>query len=435
LKVPLDWLQPSEHERVVLAIIKLPASDVESYKGPVFINPGGPGGSGVYALKRNGKSLQRIIGSNHDLISFDPRGVGATTPIVDCWSSMQNRNIWALQDVGVIDSHPGVLYDAFARAAALSRLCSPKLIGNGTTKLLSSDSPAAHGISSFVSTTSTARDMLEILNRGGWEKLRYWGFSYGTMLGGMFATLWPEKVERMVNDGEMFTHFHFRILIASSGNVDYTEWTSTSHLNFLHDTDKVMNAFYHFCHLSGPSKCDFYSPSPQVIEARLDAVLMNLKIHPIVVPPTQPGDLPELVTYTWVKRFISAALYRPINLFPSLAKSLAALENGDGGPFLNLSGVRKSFSCDCGACGMPPEPPTELEGTEDAFRAIMCTDGSEMNDTVEEFEKYSEYLIRQSKAAGAVNVLFRMSCAGWNVKAKWRFPGRLHPTFHKNAHY
>jgi len=212
LKVPLDWLQPSEHERVVLAIIKLPASDVESYKGPVFINPGGPGGSGVYALKRNGKSLQRIIGSNHDLISFDPRGVGATTPNVDCWSSIQSRKIWALQDVGVIDSHPGILYDAYARATALSGLCSRKLAGNGTAKLVSSDSPAGHDISSFVSTASTARDMLEILNLGGWEKLRYWGFSYGTMLGGMFATLWPEKVERMVNDGEIFVRFHFLIL-------------------------------------------------------------------------------------------------------------------------------------------------------------------------------------------------------------------------------
>ena len=212
MKVPLDWLQPFEDERVVLAIIKLPASDVETYKGPVFINPGGPGGSGVYALKRSGKLLQQVIGSNHDLISFDPRGVGATTPNVDCWSSIQSRKIWALQDVGVIDSHPGILYDAYARATALSGLCSRKLAGNGTAKLVSSDSPAGHDISSFVSTASTARDMLEILNLGGWEKLRYWGFSYGTMLGGMFATLWPEKVERMVNDGEIFVRFHFLIL-------------------------------------------------------------------------------------------------------------------------------------------------------------------------------------------------------------------------------
>jgi hypothetical protein len=151
------------------------------------------------------------------------------------------------------------------------------------------------------------------------------------------------------------------------------------------------------------------------------------------VPPTQPGDPPEIVTYSLVKCFITAALYRPINLFPSLAKSVAALEKGNGAPFLNLSALRKPFSCDCGACRLPPEPPIEPEGTEDAFRAIMCTDGSGMNDTVEEFERYSEHLVCQSKAAGAVNFLFRMSCAGWNTKTKWRFPGKLFLTFHKNA--
>jgi pimeloyl-ACP methyl ester carboxylesterase len=60
--------------------------------------------------------------------------------------------------------------------------------------------------------------MLEILNRGGWEKLRYWGFSYGTMLGGMFATLWPERVDRMVNDGEIYTQsFQLQILILPQG--------------------------------------------------------------------------------------------------------------------------------------------------------------------------------------------------------------------------
>lgn len=54
----------------------------------------------------------------------------------------------------------------------------------------------------YISTMSVARDMLEISEKARYEKLRYWGFSYGTILGGVFATNWPDKVERLVSDGK-----------------------------------------------------------------------------------------------------------------------------------------------------------------------------------------------------------------------------------------
>lgn len=58
------------------------------------------------------------------------------------------------------------------------------------------------GIMSHLSTASIARDMLEILDKTGHAKLRYWGFSYGTVLGGVFAGLYPDRVERLVSDGK-----------------------------------------------------------------------------------------------------------------------------------------------------------------------------------------------------------------------------------------
>jgi pimeloyl-ACP methyl ester carboxylesterase len=58
------------------------------------------------------------------------------------------------------------------------------------------------GIMQFLGSASIARDMLEILDKTGNEKLRYWGFSYGTILGGVFAGLYPERVERLVSDGK-----------------------------------------------------------------------------------------------------------------------------------------------------------------------------------------------------------------------------------------
>jgi hypothetical protein len=186
-----------------------------------------------------------------------------------------------------------------------------------------------------------------------------------------------------------------------------------------------MKAFYDYCHAAGPSECAFFSQHPTIIEAHLNAILTNLKTHPIIVSPTQPTDRPEIISYSSLKRLISAALYRPILLFPSLARVLAALEEGDGTPYLDLitaQGMRSQFLCDCKLPSIPDELPDDPEAT-DAFRAIMCSDGGEMADTPEEFAEYATRLQEQSKAAGAVNVVFRISCAGWKVKAKWRFSG------------
>ena len=192
LDVPMDWQDPSDEERVVLAVIRLRAatdSPLGDYRGPVIFNPGGPGGSGVWALLNHGRELQVIVGDNHDIVSFDPRGVGASMPRIDCWRTAQDRALWELQDAGVMDAHPGVLYDAFARAVAFSGMCDEMLGQEG-------------GILRHSSTAYHARDMLEILEQMGETKIKYWGFSYGTVLGGTFAAMYPERVERMVNDGK-----------------------------------------------------------------------------------------------------------------------------------------------------------------------------------------------------------------------------------------
>lgn len=193
LDVPMDWQSPSEEKRVILAIIRLRATNLTHYRGPVFFNPGGPGGSGVWSLLDHGKDLQTIIGRNHDLVTFDPRGVGNSVPRIECWKHAQERAVWELQDIGAVDSHPGVIYDAYARAQLVSRVCETNEDLGGEEGILAHSSTAYH-----------ARDMLEILEQMGEQRLKYWGFSYGTVLGGTFAALYPDKVDRMVNDGTIY---------------------------------------------------------------------------------------------------------------------------------------------------------------------------------------------------------------------------------------
>lgn len=190
LSVPLDWLNPSDGRKVVLAVVRKNATDHTNYLGPVFVNPGGPGGSGVEWVIEGGKTLQAAAGENHDIISWDPRGVGATTPSAHCWSTPQEAQIWEMGKLGLVDSHPDMLYDIYARVSLLNTQCERNM----------------GELTKYAGTTSVARDMLAISEALGLDKVRFWGQSYGTVLGGTFAAMFPEKVERMVLDGTSLKH-------------------------------------------------------------------------------------------------------------------------------------------------------------------------------------------------------------------------------------
>ncbi|KAH9905250.1 alpha/beta-hydrolase [Xylariomycetidae sp. FL2044] len=394
LDVPMDWLDPSEDNRVVIAVIRLRATELDDYRGPVIFNPGGPGGSGVYALKDRGRYLQSIVGKNHDIISFDPRGIGASVPRVACWDSPEKTRLWALQDVGVVDAHPGLVYDAFARAVAFSQACESNA---NSSKLLS-----------HIGTPSHARDMLEIVHQTGNDRLKYWGFSYGTVLGGVFAAMYPDKIERLVSDG----------------NVDYREWFHQSRINFLRDTDKVMAAFYRFCHEAGPLQCAFHAETPALIEDRLHRLLAEIKEHPVIIPVSESGPaMPQLITWSHVKRLTSRALYQPIYMFKNYARVLNALEAGDGKPFYELIKSENSAPPICSIEAIPPNVPRLEEGNDAAFPAIMCADSPPINQTVEDFASFVDQLVDISSSAGDVNALFRLACIGRTIRPKWTFNG------------
>ncbi|KAI6715765.1 hypothetical protein JHW43_001712, partial [Diplocarpon mali] len=404
-QVPLDWLDPSDTRRAVIAVIRYNATDLSSYAGPVFINPGGPGGSGVWFVKQLAPYYQSVVGKNHDIISFDPRGVGFTSPQVSCWNNTNpslSSYLWDLTEPPVLDAHMGTIYDSYAHASAFSTQCSSQIYETGQ----------------FVGTASVARDMLHMLEKMHLQKLKYWGFSYGTFLGVTFASLFPDRVGRMVNDG----------------NVDARDYVSGAATHFLTDTDLVMNSFYVFCHQAGPDRCAFYASSAEAVEARLDALLARIKMYPVIVPASRSSNpRPEIVSYSRLRRLISSSLYRPLVVFPGLASTLRALESGDGRPFIELASSQGSEElppCDARLekpVPTDPENPTpevpEAEGSADASKAILCGDWDGMEGGVEAFEQYVDRLVGMSKAAGATMTSLVMGCVGWKVTAKWRYSG------------
>ncbi len=224
LRVPMDWNDPENNKTVDIAIATLPAKVPKShrdYGGTVITNPGGPGGPGVSFVQRFGRHLQRVLDGNkkYDILSFDPRGVQYTTPRADCFGDSFARDAWGLEDrgVGSLDASDDALKRHLALYGALGSLCEDTLRDSEILRHVSTaavsrdmveivdrlDELKKKELSAFSYTESQAQDPL-VHHKGKTSevaRLQYIGFSYGTVLGNTFASMFPGRVGRVVIDG------------------------------------------------------------------------------------------------------------------------------------------------------------------------------------------------------------------------------------------
>ncbi|KDQ11946.1 hypothetical protein BOTBODRAFT_432647 [Botryobasidium botryosum FD-172 SS1] len=385
LTVPLDY-HDKKAGKISIAMLKIPSafpSTSEEYRGPVLINPGGPGGSGISFAKGRGELLQGIVGKGYDIIGFDPRGIGQTSPPLSFFPSAAARIQWNLKNGPLVNSTEGALGMAYSRAQVLGSIAEAN----------------ARNASQYISTASVATDMLSIMKAHGRDKLLYWGFSYGSVLGATYAAMYPNNIERLVIDGVM----------------DADEYYSARWITNLVDTDKTIATFFTGCFSAGPSGCSFHAPSPQLIASRLDALYASVKARPVpVYTPLGYG----VVDYSMLQQLIFMSLYTPYTFYPQLADALAALEKNDGGPLLGLSTkLEEKLECDC-----PRTPVPELPGGSDAALGIRCTDGAPVEDDLEELQAHFEKLGKLSSFAD-VWAGIHLECAGWKARPKWRFAG------------
>lgn len=180
LTVPLDYADP-DGETIELAVLRDPAEQRSQRVGQLVVNPGGPGGSGVeYAASGSftfGEELTRYF----DIVGFDPRGVGRSTPL-DCATTEQ------IDEFLSADPDP----DTPAEVSRLDRLTSE--LGQGCLS-------RSGDLTRHMSTEEVARDMDILRAALGEAQLDYLGASYGTFLGATYADLFPKNVRRMVLDG------------------------------------------------------------------------------------------------------------------------------------------------------------------------------------------------------------------------------------------
>ena len=200
-------------------------------------------------------------------------------------------------------------------------------------------------------------------------------------------------------------------------------------MNFLHDTDQVLQAFYDFCHSSGPERCAMYDESPDAIQKRLEVMLEDIRKSPVIIPGGVDGsgpDMPELVTYSKVKKLLSNALDAPVYTFKSFAQILRALEKGDGLPYWEYLNPIGNPTPACSAETVPTDIPKLSYNTEDLFGTTICQDkGGSDFETVDEFVEFADRLMNASWADGDVNAHYRIACIGRKIKTKFRFGGMI----------
>ncbi|KAJ6487393.1 Alpha/Beta hydrolase protein [Mycena vitilis] len=383
LKVPLDYYHP-EDAAAAIAIIRVHSGvphDSPEYRGPVLINPGGPGGSGVDIVLRRGSQFSAILGPEFDIVGFDPRGIGRSTPRVSFFDTRVEREIWSQSKPrGVsMNSSTAALPGAWARSAVYGRLAEAR----------------DEGSLRFINTDHTARDMLRIIQAHSREKIQYWGFSYGSVLGATFATMFPENVGRIVIDG-----------VADAEDYFATAWSDN-----LIDTEKAWMSFVHGCVAAGPSGCAFYAATPAAILENLEIISASLRVRPI---PVWTNTLFGVVDYSRLRWTIFRSLYGPYAYFPKLAQALADLFVGNGTALFEME-EGPQFRCNC-------DPTTyAFELVVEAGDAVICNDGQQIPRDYESFLAHYE-IVREASQWGDVWPPW-MACVAWPEFSNDHFRG------------
>ncbi|KAK0187550.1 Alpha/Beta hydrolase protein, partial [Armillaria mellea] len=345
-QVPIDYSNEGG-DQAALAVIKLSAQSETEYKGVVLINPGGPGGSGVSALTILGQQLASIIGNQYDIISFDPRGVGNSTPRAEFFLSKEEHyqwlastNHWAYTVNATSDQIPHL----WASAQVIAELAKER----------------DNGILNYISTDNVARDMLQISEAAGQEKLQYWGFSYGTVLGATFASMFPDKIERMILDGVL-----------------------------------DMDGYY-----SGDWRNEIE------ISNKLDSLYESLLTNPV---PVLSLPFYGVVDYTALRTAIGSSMYQPYTLFSILAEGLASLAAGNGSIIYEMQ-----------ATAYDPSP--AYDNSWEVEIAVTCSDALNNTDSVADLYAYWDTIKGLSIAADFL-LEQRIQCSGWKFHREGRFMG------------
>ncbi|KAK4209378.1 TAP-like protein-domain-containing protein [Rhypophila decipiens] len=201
LPVPLDYTNPGSDEKVTLELLRSPARNSPS-RGSILLNFGGPGASGVAHLVLHAPAIHRFTSGYHDLVVFKPRGTGKRMKF--------SCGLQTSDEIDKLDD--SIVPDEWTVSWNTTKV----LIEKGMKTLQTYYKECAENnrnssIGEYVGTTFVARDMIQIVDALGEDGLlRYWGISYGSILGVTVAAMLPERIDRLICDGvvDVFNYYN-----------------------------------------------------------------------------------------------------------------------------------------------------------------------------------------------------------------------------------
>ncbi|MBO1415450.1 alpha/beta hydrolase [Streptomyces sp. FH025] len=365
LKVPLDHDKP-DGPTIDLALIRSRAKDEQNRLGSLIFNFGGPGASGVATLPALA-STYASLNTRYDLVSFDPRGVGASA------------GVKCLDDHGMdvnaaVDNTPATPAEV-------------KALDESNAQFTAACEHNSGAVLPYVDTESAARDLDLMRQVLGDDKLSYFGISYGTQLGGVYAHLFPKEVGRVVLDSV----------------VDPTKDPEQLALGQAQGFQLAFEDFMKACAAQLGASCPTGAGGAEGT-AKVAGLLQDLEHSPL---PTAGGrQLTESLAVTG----IAGALYSQ-ETWPALAVGLTeATQRGAGDTLLKLADAL-----------LGRDSQGHYNNLNAANRAISCVDARQRYSDQDVEQKLSQFRAA-SPVFGAFTAWGLTGCTGWPVAGKTDHP-------------
>ena len=326
IEVPVDY-DDLDGPAFELFVARHNATDPDNRIGTLLVNRGGPGfGSTDFAIFADQIYDEELL-EKFDIVGWDPRGTGQSAPAIDCITDYDQ--FFATPDITPDDD--AEREQGVAVAAEFAGECE-----RNNAEIIQ-----------HVGTNDAARDIDVIRRALGEDQVSFFGFSYGSELGGTWATMFPDTVRAAVLDG------------AADPNADRTEWSVQQTAGF----ESTLTTFLAQC--SADASCVFHNDGNA--EGAFDALMASLDATPIPSVPGRPDVNRGVATSAVVQAMYSETYW------PALEQALADAQRGDGSGLLALYDSYYQRNPD-GTYG------NELE----AFQTITCADSAERLSVEEE---------------------------------------------------